>query len=330
MDYRNTLNLPATNFAMKADLPTREPAIQERWNELGIYQQSLSKPAPKGRFLLHDGPPYSNGNIHLGHALNKTLKDIVVKYKTMAGYEAPYVPGWDNHGLPIEVAVVKELREEKVQWTPDTLRARCREYATRWVTTQKTQFQRLGIRGDWDHPYLTMAPAFESKIVETFLGLCKQGYVYRGLKPVLWDPANETALANTEAEHKDHISPSIHVAFPLLAGGDPNGVLNATPGVRVLIWTTTPWTIPANTGLSVHPDFDYVVVGTSNHGPLLVADGLLADVTSSCALENVTELLRLRGSDLVGIRFQHPLHAPRPVQRQLPEPQTHRHRCGGP
>ena len=313
MDYRNTLNLPATNFAMKADLPTREPAIQERWNELGIYQQSLSKPAPKGRFLLHDGPPYSNGNIHLGHALNKTLKDIVVKYKTMAGYEAPYVPGWDNHGLPIEVAVVKELREEKVQWTPDTLRARCREYATRWVTTQKTQFQRLGIRGDWDHPYLTMAPAFESKIVETFLGLCKQGYVYRGLKPVLWDPANETALANTEAEHKDHISPSIHVAFPLLASGDPNGVFNATPGVRVLIWTTTPWTIPANTGLSVHPDFDYVVVGTSNHGPLLVADGLLADVTSSCALENVTELLRLRGSDLVGIRFQHPLYALDPI-----------------
>ena len=313
MDYRNTLNLPATDFAMKADLPTREPAIQERWNELGIYQQSLSKPAPKGRFLLHDGPPYSNGNIHLGHALNKTLKDIVVKYKTMAGYEAPYVPGWDNHGLPIEVAVVKELREEKVQWTPDTLRARCREYATRWVTTQKTQFQRLGIRGDWDHPYLTMAPAFESKIVETFLGLCKQGYVYRGLKPVLWDPANETALANTEAEHKDHISPSIHVAFPLLASGDTNGVLNATPGVRALIWTTTPWTIPANTGLSVHPDFDYVVVGTSNHGPLLVADGLLADVTSSCALENVTELLRLRGSDLVGIRFQHPLHALDPI-----------------
>ena len=313
MDYRNTLNLPATDFAMKADLPTREPAIQERWNELGIYQQSLSKPAPKGRFLLHDGPPYSNGNIHLGHALNKTLKDIVVKYKTMAGYEAPYVPGWDNHGLPIEVAVVKELREEKVQWTPDTLRARCREYATRWVTTQKTQFQRLGIRGDWDHPYLTMAPAFESKIVETFLGLCKQGYVYRGLKPVLWDPANETALANTEAEHKDHISPSIHVAFPLIAGGDPNGVLNATPGVRVLIWTTTPWTIPANTGLSVHPDFDYVVVGTSNHGPLLVADGLLADVTSSCTLENVTELLRLRGAELVGLRFQHPLHALDPI-----------------
>ena len=312
MDYRNTLNLPATDFAMKADLPTREPAIQERWNELGIYQQSLSKPAPKGRFLLHDGPPYSNGNIHLGHALNKTLKDIVVKYKTMAGYEAPYVPGWDNHGLPIEVAVVKELREEKVQWTPDTLRARCREYATRWVTTQKTQFQRLGIRGDWDHPYLTMAPAFESKIVETFLGLCKQGYVYRGLKPVLWDPANETALANTEAEHKDHISPSIHVAFPLIAGGDPNGVLT-TPGVRALIWTTTPWTIPANTGLSVHPDFDYVVVGTSNHGPLLVADGLLADVTSSCALENVTELLRLRGAELVGLRFQHPLHALDPI-----------------
>lgn len=316
MDYRNTLNLPVTDFAMKADLPMREPEIQARWNALGIYQQSVAKAAPKGRFLLHDGPPYSNGNIHLGHALNKTLKDIVVKYKSMSGYEAPYVPGWDNHGLPIEVAVVKELREQKIQWTPDTLRARCREYAARWVDIQRSQFQRLGIRGDWDHPYLTMAPAFEAKIVETFVGLCKQGYVYRGLKPVLWDAANETALANTEAEYKDHVSPSIHVAFRLQAGGDPSGILSEAPGVRALIWTTTPWTIPANVGLSVHPDYDYVAVETAEYGNLLLAEGLLTATATLCNFTVVRHVARYRGQELVGLQFEHPLAPVDPVYQR--------------
>jgi len=305
MDYSKTLNLPSTAFPMKADLPVREPEIQARWEAIDLYRLSLEKDAPEGTFLLHDGPPYSNGNIHLGHALNKTLKDIVVKHRTMCGYRAPYVPGWDNHGLPIEVQVVKEFRERKEAWTPDTLRARCRTYAAEWVGTQKSQFRRLGIRGDWDHPYLTMAPAFEASIVETFLTLARKGYVYRGLKPVLWDPANETALANTEAEYKDHVSAAIHVAFPL--AHDPGGVLADHPGVRAVIWTTTPWTIPANVALAFHPDFDYVVVDTESAGRLLLLGELLGTVASACGLGESTVRATLKGAALEGCRFHHPL-----------------------
>lgn len=305
MDYSKTLNLPSTAFPMKADLPVREPAIQARWEEIDLYRLSLERDAPEGTFLLHDGPPYSNGNIHLGHALNKTLKDIVVKHRTMCGFRAPYVPGWDNHGLPIEVQVVKEFRERKEAWTPDSLRARCRTYAAEWVDVQKGQFRRLGIRGDWEHPYLTMEPAFEASIVETFLTLARKGYVYRGLKPVLWDPANETALANTEAEYKDHVSPAIHVAFAL--SHDPRGVLADHPGVRAVIWTTTPWTIPANVALAFHPDFEYAVVDTERAGRLLLLGELLSAVSSACDLGTCTVRGMIRGAALEGCRFRHPL-----------------------
>ncbi len=297
MDYSKTLNLPQTDFPMRADLPTREPLFQARWKEQDLYQKSLDKPAPKGMFLLHDGPPYSNGNLHLGHALNKTLKDIVTRYKTMSGFQSPYVPGWDNHGLPIEVQVVKEFREKKQPWTPDTLRARCRTYAAEWVAVQKTQFQRLGIRGDWDNPYLTMAPAFEAKIVETFLAMARKGFVYRGLKPVLWDIANETALANTEAEYKDHVSPAIYVAFES----------RAEPGLRAMIWTTTPWTIPANLALAFHPDFEYVIVETEKAGKLVLLAELLEATAAACDLGAVTVLETRKGVHFEGMRFRHPL-----------------------
>ncbi|WP_395093590.1 isoleucine--tRNA ligase [Armatimonas sp.] len=297
MDYSKTLNLPQTDFPMRADLPAREPLFQARWKEQDLYRKSLDKPAPKGMFLLHDGPPYSNGNLHLGHALNKTLKDIVTRYKTMSGFQSPYVPGWDNHGLPIEVQVVKEFREKKEAWTPDTLRARCRTYAAEWVAVQKTQFQRLGIRGDWDNPYLTMAPAFEAKIVETFLAMACKGFVYRGLKPVLWDIANETALANTEAEYKDHVSPAIYVAFESVN----------EPGLRAVIWTTTPWTIPANLALAFHPDFDYVVVQTERAGKLVLLAELLEATATACDLGAVTVLETRKGAHFEGMRFRHPL-----------------------
>jgi len=297
MDYSKTLNLPQTDYPMRADLPTREPLFQARWAELDLYQKSLDKPAPRGKFVLHDGPPYSNGNLHLGHALNKTLKDIVTRYKTMSGFCSPYVPGWDNHGLPIEVQVVKEFREKKEPWTPDTLRARCRTYAAEWVAVQKTQFQRLGIRGDWENPYLTMAPAFEAKIVETFLAMARKGYVYRGLKPVLWDSANETALANTEAEYKDHVSPAIYVAFESVS----------EPGLRAVIWTTTPWTIPANVALAFHPDFDYVVVETEKAGKLVLLGELLEATATACELGAVTVLETRKGASFEGARFRHPL-----------------------
>lgn len=296
MDYSKTLNLPQTDFPMRADLPAREPGFQQYWDEKNVYQKSIDRPeAPT--FILHDGPPYSNGNLHLGHALNKTLKDIVTRYKTLQGFRAPYIPGWDNHGLPIEVQVMKEFREKKEPWTPDTLRARCRTYATEWVGVQKTQFQRLGIRGDWERPYLTMAPAFEAKIVETFLELAKKGYAYRGLKPVLWDSANETALANTEAEYKDHVSPAIYVAFESVS----------EPGLRAVIWTTTPWTIPANLALAFHPDFDYAVVQTENRGKLVVLTELLEATATACNFGAVEVLETRKGASFEGTTFRHPL-----------------------
>lgn len=314
MDFSKTLNLPQTDFPMKADLPTREPLFQAFWRENDLYRKSLEKDAPKGLFLLHDGPPFSNGNIHLGHALNKTLKDLIPRFRTMQGYRAPYVPGWDNHGLPIEVEVMKEFRAKKEQWTPATLRARCRAFAGEWVETQKAQFQRLGIRADWEHPYLTMAPAFEAKIVETFAEMARKGYVYRGLKPVLWDTANETALANTEAEYKDRVSPSIYVRFPLKSdpngvfGGDSSGALSERGNAYTIIWTTTPWTIPANLAVAVHPDADYSVVQVGGD-KYLVAEPLRERVLAATGLsEQSSEVLKtVKGRELEGMVFRHPL-----------------------
>lgn len=307
MDFKTTLNLPLTDFPMKGDLPAREPIIQAKWKAENWYQASLEKPAPKGTFILHDGPPYSNGNIHLGHALNKTLKDFVVKYKTMQGFHCPYVPGWDNHGLPIEVEVMKEFRAKKEQWTPATLRARCRTFAGEWVETQKAQFERLGVRGDWDNPYLTMAPAFEARIVQTFAELAKKGYVYRGLKPVFWDTANETALANTEAEYKNHVSPAIYVKFPL--DTDAQGAFAGldTSRFSAVIWTTTPWTIPANLALAFHPDFDYVVAQTGNGDLLLVAHALLPEVIAAGSLGPVEIVRTVKGNEVEHATFRHPL-----------------------
>ena len=307
MDYSKTLNLPKTDFPMKADLPAREPGFQAFWRERDIYRKSVEKPAPKGTFILHDGPPYSNGNIHLGHSLNKILKDLVTRYRTMQGYHSPYVPGWDNHGLPIEVQVMKEFREKKEKWTPETLRKRCRTFAQEWVTVQKEQFMRLGIRGDWDNAYLTMSPTFEAKIVETFAELAKRGYVYRGLKPVLWDSANETALANTEAEYKDHVSPSIYVKFSLV--DDKNGTFDGLDKSKVaaVIWTTTPWTIPANLALAFHPEYEYVVAQTESGDLLVVLGDLLESVVNANSLGAVTVVRTFKGAEVEGSHFRHPL-----------------------
>jgi isoleucyl-tRNA synthetase len=307
MDYSKTLNLPRTDFPMKADLPTREPLFQRMWEEQDVYRQSVERDAPRGTFILHDGPPYSNGNLHLGHALNKTLKDLVTRFRTMQGYRSPYVPGWDNHGLPIEVQVMKEFREKKQTWTPETLRKRCREFAAEWVGIQKEQFKRLGIRGDWDNPYLTMSADFEAKIVEVFAELAKMGYVYRGLKPVLWDTANETALANTEAEYRPHVSPSIYVKFPLVE--DRNGTFDGLDKSKVaaVIWTTTPWTIPANLALAFHPDFEYVVAETAGGDLLVLVADLVGSVATACDLGEVKVVRTFKGADVEGSRFRHPL-----------------------
>ncbi len=261
---------------MKADLPTREPLFQELWAKQEVYDKTADRPG-HDLFVLHDGPPYSNGDIHMGHALNKILKDIIVKYKAMRGFAAPYVPGWDNHGLPIETGVVKQFRKEGV--TPDkvTLRKRCREYAAEYVEKQRQQFKRLGVRGDWDNPYLTMSTQFEAEIVRVFGELVEKGFVYRGLRPVYWCTTDETALADAEIEyHEGKRDPSIYVRFALKS--DPHGVFEDLVddyNCYTIIWTTTPWTIPSNVAVAVHPAAEYVVVGVGDDC-CVVAEPLVA------------------------------------------------------
>jgi len=357
-DYKPTLNITLSDkdpnaFPQRGNLPTRELDWQARWKAMDLYRLSLEKPAPNGEFTLHDGPPYSNGDIHLGHALNKTAKDITTRYKTMNGFRAAYVPGWDNHGMPIENAVAKKFREAKQQVDRVTLRKACREYAKGWVETQRQQFRRLGIRGDWDDPYLTMSSDFEAKIVEVFGELAEAGYIYRGLKPVFWCGTCETALADAEVEYESHVSNSIYVRFPLLedaknilsfsplpsearTAGRGVGGEGMSPNTYVVIWTTTPWTIPANLAVAVHPEEDYLLVGM-NEDAYLIAEPLavstlklmlagslpegesLADVAT---LEELGEILsvdlpvlrRLKGAELEGVVFAHPLFGrPSPV-----------------
>ncbi|MCS6776852.1 MAG: isoleucine--tRNA ligase [Chloroherpetonaceae bacterium] len=315
-DYRRTLHLPLSDkdpgaFPQRGNLPAREPEFQQRWARMDLYRKSLRKPAPRGTFILHDGPPYSNGDIHLGHALNKIAKDITTRFRTMQGYCAPYVPGWDNHGMPIENAVARRFREAQQQPDRVTLRRACREYAAHWIEVQRAQFQRLGVRGDWDHPYLTMSNAFEARIVEVFGELAAQGFIYRGLKPVLWCATCETALADAEVEYAPHISSSIYVRFPLRR--DPEGRLTDLPAPYCLIWTTTPWTIPANLAVAVHPDATYVAVQSGDR-TYLVAEPLLEMTLQAIGVEEHRVLRTFRGCDLEGIQFQHPLFdRPSPV-----------------
>lgn len=324
-NYRDTLNITLSDkdpgaFPQRGNLPAKEPEFQRRWQESDIYGKSLSKPAPRGTFVLHDGPPYSNGDIHLGHALNKIAKDITTRFRSMQGFCAPYVPGWDNHGLPIENAVAKAFLAKKE--TPDrvTLRRACRDYAREWIDTQREQFKRLGIRGDWDKPYLTMNYEFEAKIVEVFGELAEQGFVYRGLRPVMWSAALQTALADAEIEYEMHRSASIYVRFPLLS--DPNGLFDPgsypdASGYYAIIWTTTPWTIPANLAIAAHPNETYVVFDV-NDARYLVAEPLLESVLKVLLPAEtraqhqhlrgaVQEIHTVLGHELEGLVFKHPL-----------------------
>src|SRR5512138_438421 len=281
MDYKATLNLPKTEFPMKANLPQREPELLALWEREGLYEhiQEVGKGRP--RYLLHDGPPYANGRIHIGHALNKILKDIIVKSKTMAGFHAPYVPGWDCHGLPIEHQVLKDLGPKKHSLDAMAIRTLCRQYAEKFHNIQREEFQRLGVLGDWQNPYLTMHPAYEATIVREFGKFVEGGGVYKGLKPVLWCTADQTALAEAEVEYEDHTSPSIYVKFPLVTS--PTVLSETFPGisfplgvksVSVVIWTTTPWTLPANQAVCLHGEIDYVFVQVADE-VLIVAEKLL-------------------------------------------------------
>jgi isoleucyl-tRNA synthetase len=273
MEYKDTLNLPVTNFPMKANLNQREPEMLAKWQEQDLYGQMEQAGADKPLYVLHDGPPYANGHIHIGHALNKILKDFVLKVKRMEGFHAPYVPGWDCHGLPIELQVEKNLGSKKSQITKLEMRKLCREYATKFVAIQKEEFKRLGIQGDWENPYLTMNYEYEGLTAAELAKFAHNNGLYRGRKPVHWCSSCVTALAEAEVEYADHTSPSIYVRFAVQ--DDLSAAIPALAGKQayVVIWTTTPWTIPANLAVALHPEFDYVALETEK-GVLIVAEGL--------------------------------------------------------
>src|SRR5690349_12195175 len=256
-DYRSTVFLPKTDFPMKAGLPQKEPAILAKWQEQDLYGQIRKARAGRETFILHDGPPYANGDIHIGHALDRTLKDMVVRTQTLLGKDAPFVPGWDCHGLPIEWKIEEQYRKKKLnkdEVPPKEFRAECRAYAQHWVNVQRDQFQRLGITGDWDNPYLTMDFQAEATIVSELFKFAESGQVYRGAKPVMWSPVEKTALAEAEIEYEDITSTQIDVAFEIVESAVPELV-----GAYAVIWTTTPWTIPVNQGIAYGPDVEYLL-----------------------------------------------------------------------
>ncbi len=299
MDYKSTLNLPQTVFPMKGNLPKREPEFVARWTEQRLYQRIQASREGQPLYVLHDGPPYANGHIHIGHALNKILKDIIVKSRTMEGLRAPYVPGWDCHGLPIEHQVTKQLGEKKQDVSVMELRRLCREYADRFCNVQRDEFQRLGVLGDWDRPYFTMQKAYEATIIREFGKFVERGGVYKGRKPVWWCTQDQTALAEAEVEYADHISPAVYVKFPFTVTPRERFGLASLAGVErvsIVIWTTTPWTLPANQAVALHPDLTYAFLRAGNE-VLVVAEELVDAVVNACRLADCSILGARKGKD---------------------------------
>ncbi|HTU32926.1 MAG TPA: isoleucine--tRNA ligase [Candidatus Acidoferrum sp.] len=303
LDLKSTLNLPRTDFPMKAKLPEREPEQLKAWEEQRLYYRILDARKDAPLFVLHDGPPYPTGEIHLGTGLNKVVKDMIVKSKTMAGFRSPYIPGWDCHGLPIETKVEKELGGKTTKVSAAEFRRRCREYAARYVEAHKRDFRRLGVFGQWDKPYLTMDFTAEAATAAAFVDFLEKGYVYRGLKPVYWCIYDRTALAEAEVEYEDHTSPSVWVKFPL-AGTRQSGDWRSQD-VSALIWTTTPWTLPANRALAFHPDFEYVVADTAA-GKLLLAKERVNALTSELGVEVRGISGGWKGREFEHAKFSHP------------------------
>jgi isoleucyl-tRNA synthetase len=305
---KSTLNLPETAFPMKANLPQNEPARLAGWVAQDLYGQIRAARAGAPKYILHDGPPYANGAIHLGHALNKCIKDFVVKTKTMAGFDAPYVPGWDCHGLPIEIKVDEQLGRKKLEMPAVSVRRACREYAQKYVDLQSSQFQRIGVFGRWDNPYKTMSFEYEARIVETFYEFFEQGFVYKGLKPVFWCIHDQTALAEAEVEYEMHTSPSIYVRYKLTSPPELIAPELAGREVYTIIWTTTPWTIPASQAVAFNPEMEYVAVSsTTDNAVYIVAGALRDEVEKRCGLTTTPEpLVRFIGARMDGVTFQHP------------------------
>lgn len=323
--YKDSLNLPATDFPMRGDLARREPEMLAAWEENHLYEEILEARKSAPRFILHDGPPYTNGRIHYGHVLNKILKDLVVKYRTMAGFRSPYVPGFDTHGLPIELAVDRKLGDAKRDMTRAEIRAACRDHALKFVDIQRTEFKRLGVLGAWSEPYLTLDPSYEAAIVKALACFARGGFLYRGKKPVYWCPADRTALAEAEIEYHDHVSPSIYVRFPMAGDFDPASLDTRLAGKRLalVIWTTTPWTLPANLAIAVNPRLDYVAVPSPRDDDeyLLVARGLARQFLTAIGardegntdddLDPSWVAIAQDGLDrLIGARYRHPFVDP--------------------
>jgi isoleucyl-tRNA synthetase len=305
LELKATINLPKTAFPMKANLPQNEPKMLERWEQMGIYERIRQARQGRPKYILHDGPPYTSGPIHLGTALNKCLKDFIVKSKNMAGFDAPYVPGWDCHGLPIEIKVDKELGGKKLQMRPTDVRAECRKYAQKFLDLQRTQFKRIGVFGRFDRPYATMNPQYESIVLKTFFSFYENGFVYKGLRAVYWCMHDETALAEAEVEYENHTSPTVWVKYALL--DDPTKLDPALAGKKVstIIWTTTPWTLPASMAVAFHPNEEYVALESGGE-VYIVATRLAKDTAEKCGLADPRELAHFPGRKLERLNFQHP------------------------
>ncbi len=305
-DYSKTLNLPQTDFPMRANLPQREPDFLKMWEEMDIYNKQLAKNSGKKRYVLHDGPPYANGGIHLGTTLNKVLKDIVVKYFSLAGYETPYIPGWDTHGLPIEQRAIKELGLKRHEVGPVKFRQACKSFALKYLDIQRNAFKRLGVRGDWQNPYITLTPEFEAEQIKVFGEMAKQGYIYKGMRPVYWCPSCETALAEAEIEYEDHHTLSIYVKFPVK--DDKNKLTEFIADdekVFFVIWTTTTWTLPGNLAVCLNGEYAYDIVKVGNEC-YVIAKELVEDVMKVAGITEYSTKGTLMGSELEGITCNHP------------------------
>ncbi len=302
MDYSKTINLPKTDFPMRGNLPQAEPKLQAEWDEKNIYAKVQERTKGRPKFVLHDGPPYANGDIHVGHALNKGLKDMIVRSRSMMGFDAPYVPGFDTHGMPIEHGVITTNKVDRHSVGIVEFRKLCEQWARSYIEKQTTGFKRFGVRGDWEKPYVTLEPEYEAAQIKVFGEMAKKGYIYKGLKVIYWSPSAETALADAEIEYKEKRSPSIYVKFDVVDG---KGLLDS--GDAFVIWTTTPWTIPANLGIALHPELEYSLVQT-NTGKFVVASGLLENVAKTVGWEETAVVKTFKGEELEGIVCQHPFY----------------------
>lgn len=304
-DYGKTLNLPQTDFPMRANLPQREPEFLNKWEEMDIYHKQLEKAKGRPAFILHDGPPYANGGIHLGTSLNKILKDIVVKYHSMAGYYTPYVPGWDTHGLPIEQRAIKELGLKRHEVGPVVFREACEGFAMKYLDIQRNAFKRLGVRADWENPYITLKPEFEARQIEVFGEMCKKGHIYKGLKPVYWCPDCETALAEAEIEYADDTTLSIYVKFQVKDDKGLFGGVADKDKINFVIWTTTTWTLPANLAICLNENFEYSIV-KANGEYYVFATELVENTMKAAGIAEYETVAKYRGKDLEGIVCKHP------------------------